>query len=64
MGLGVFVPLVEIPGGGVEWGSHQFPAKMENPARWGVGVLREIPSAVEVWIFSGTTQCIFILPSE
>ena len=35
-------------------GGHQFPAKMENPGRW--GVLSEIPSVVGVWIFSGTTQ--------
>ena len=31
-GWGVFVTLVEIPKG---WGGHQFPAKMENPGRWG-----------------------------
>ena len=50
-GWGVFVTLVEIPEG---WGGHQFPAKMENPGRW--GVLSEIPSVVGVWIFSGTTH--------
>jgi len=48
---GVFVTLEEILEG---WGGHQFPAKMENPGRW--GVLSEIPSVVGVWIFSGTTQ--------
>ena len=37
-------------------GGHRFPAKMENPGRWG-GVLCEIPSVVGVWIFSGTTHC-------
>ena len=31
-GWGVFVTLVEFPRG---WGGHQFPAKMENPGRWG-----------------------------
>ena len=31
-GWGVFVIFVEIPKG---WGGHQFPAKMENPGRWG-----------------------------
>ena len=35
-------------------GGHRFPAKMENPGRW--GVLSEIPSVVGVWIFSGTTH--------
>ena len=33
-GWEVFVILVEIPEG---WGGHQFPAKMENPWRWGGG---------------------------
>ena len=38
-------------------GGHQFPAKMENPERWGGGgVLSEIPPMVGVWIFSGTTH--------
>ena len=31
-GWGVFVTLVEIP---ERSGGHQFPAKMENPGRWG-----------------------------
>ena len=31
-GWGVFLILVEIPD---EWGGYQFPAKMENPGRWG-----------------------------
>ena len=52
-GWGVFVTLVEIPEG---WGGYQFPAKMENPGRW--GVLSEIPSMVGVWIFSGTAHYI------
>ena len=56
-GWEVFVILVEIPEG---WGGHQFPAKMENPWRWGGGgVQSEIPSVVGVWIFSGTTQWFF-----
>ena len=29
--------------------------------RGGEGVLREIPSVVGVWIFSGTTQCMKVL---
>ena len=29
--------------------------------RGGGGDLREIPSVVGVWIFSGTTQCIIII---
>ena len=52
-GWGVFVTLVEIPEG---WGGHQFHAKMENPGGW--GVVREIPSVVGVWMFSGTTQSV------
>ena len=53
-GWSVFVTLVEILEG---WGDHQFPAKMENPGGGrGGGVLSEIPSVVEVWIFYGTTH--------
>ena len=49
---GVFKILVEIPDG---WGGGHFCGqKMEIPERR--GVLREIPSVVGVWIFSGTTQ--------
>ena len=48
----MFKILVEIPEG---WGGHFRGQKMEIPGRRG-GVLREIPSVVGVWIFSGTTQ--------
>ena len=45
--------VVEIPEG---WGGGYFTVqKMEIPGRR--GGLREIPSVVGVWIFSGTTQC-------
>ena len=42
---------VEIPEG---WGVILVVQKMEIPGRR--GVLREIPSVVGVWIFSGTTH--------
>ena len=42
---------VEIPEG---WGVILVVQKMEIPGRR--GVLRETPSVVGVWIFSGTTQ--------
>ena len=41
--------VVEIPEG---WGGYFSGQKMEIPGRGG---LREIPSVVGVWIFSGTT---------
>ena len=44
--------VVEIPEG---WGGYYTGQKMEIPGR-GEG-LREIPSVVGVWIFSGTTHC-------
>ena len=44
--------VVEIPEG---WGGYFTGQKMEIPGRR--GGLREIPSVVGVWIFSGTTQC-------
>ena len=45
----------------LEEGGHHFPAKRENPQRWGGGgVLSEIPSVVGVRIFSGTTQSLFL----
>ena len=44
--------VVEIPEG---WGGYFTGQKMEIPGR-GEG-LREIPSVVGVWIFSGTTHC-------
>ena len=44
--------VVEIPEG---WGGYFTGQKMEIPGRWGGG-LREIPSVVGVWIFSGTTH--------
>ena len=37
-----------------EGGGYFSGQKMENPGR--KGGLHEIPSVVEVWIFSGTTQ--------
>ena len=40
--------------GGV--GGYYTGQKMEIPGRGG-GDLREIPSVVGVWIFSGTTHC-------
>ena len=43
--------VVEIPEG---WGGYFTVQKMEIPGRR--GGLREIPSVVGVWIFSGTTQ--------
>ena len=43
---------------GGEGGLFPF-TKMEIPERW--GVLAGIPSVVGVWIFSGTTHCIFWL---
>ena len=46
---------LEIPEG---WGGYHCYPKMENPKGW--GVLYEIPSVVGVWIFSGTTQLIFL----
>ena len=49
---GVYKIVVEIPEG---WGSYFTGQKMEIPGRGGGG-LREIPSVVGVWIFSGTTQ--------
>ena len=50
-GMGVYKIVVEIPEG---WGGYFSGQKMEIPGRgWG---LREIPSVVGVWIFSGTTQ--------
>ena len=43
--------VVEIPEG---WGGYFTVQKMEIPGRrWG---LREIPSVVGLWIFSGTTH--------
>ena len=41
--------------GGVGWGGYFSGQKMEIPGRR--GGLREIPSVVGVWIFSGTTHC-------
>ena len=56
-GWGVFVTLVEIPEG---WGGA-----ISSLQKWkiqaGGGVLREIPSVVGVWIFSGTTHSTFSL---
>ena len=47
---GVYKMVVEIPKG---WGVIIFSGqKVEIPGR----ALREIPSVVEIWIFSGTTQ--------
>ena len=43
--------VVEIPEG---WGGYFIGQKMEIPRRR--GGLREIPSVVGVWIFSGTTH--------
>ena len=40
-------------------GGHQFPAKMENPGRWGGLKWNSLRSGV--WIFSGTTHCIILL---
>lgn len=40
--------------GGEGGGLFSF-TKMEIPERW--GVLRELPSVVGVWMFSGSTQC-------
>ena len=55
-GMGVYKIAVEIPEG---WGVILVVQKMEIPGRR--GVLREIPSVVGVWIFSGTTQCKIII---
>ena len=45
--------VVEIPKG---WEGYFSGQKLEIPGRRGGGGLREIPSVVGVWIFSGTTQ--------
>ena len=50
-GMGVYKIAVEIPEG---WGVILVGQKWKF--RGGGGVLREIPSVVGVWIFSGTTQ--------
>ena len=47
----MYIKLVEILEG---WGGYFCVQKMEIPGRR--GDLREIPSMVGVWIFSGTTQ--------
>ena len=52
-GMGVYKIVVEIPEG---WGGYFSGQKMEIPRRRGRGGLREIPSMVGVWIFSGTTH--------
>ena len=49
---GVYKMVVEIPKG---WGGYFSGQKMEILGRR--EALREIPSMVEVWIFTGTTQC-------
>ena len=53
---GVYKIVVEIPEG---WGGYFSGQKMEIPGRR--GGLREIPSVVGVWIFSGTTH--LVIPS-
>ena len=53
-GMGGVQIVVEIPAG---WGGYFSGQKMEIPGRR--GGLREIPSVVGVWIFSGTTHCGF-----
>ena len=50
--MGVYKIVVEIPEG---WGGGYFSGqKLKIPGRR--GGLREIPSVVGVWIFSGTTH--------
>ena len=51
---GVFKILVEIPEG---WGGGVIFVVKKWKFRGGGGVLREIPSVVGEWIFSGTTHC-------
>ena len=50
---GVYKMIVEIPEG---WEGYFSGQKFEIPGRRGGGGLREIPSVVGVWIFSGTTH--------
>ena len=52
---GFFIIFVENPEGR-GGGGYRFFEKMENPGRWGGGVLSELPPVVGVWIFFGTTQ--------
>ena len=53
-----YVWKIQRGGGGGGGGGYRFRKKMKNPGRWGGrGGLREIPSVVGVWIFSGNTQC-------
>ena len=52
--------VVEIPEG---WGGYFSGQKLEIPGR-SPGGLREIPSVVGVWIFSGTTHLELICTSE
>ena len=55
-GMGVYKVVVEIPEG--RGGGYFSGQKMEIQGRGG---LREIPSVVGVWIFSGTTHFAIIL---
>ena len=52
-GMGVYIALVEIPEG---WGGGVIFVFKNWKSRGGGGALREIPSVVGVWIFSGTTH--------
>ena len=55
---GVYKIVMEIPKG---LGGYFSGQNMEIPRKGGGGGLREIPSVVGVWIFSGTTQWMLII---